>query len=73
MHQQISLFPLSQFLADFTPDCWETPSLVAQKMAALITKSDHRVMEPAAGTGQFAQYLSSGAFAMKSSPTDYST
>lgn len=68
MHQQISLFPLSKFLADFTPDCWETPSVVAQKMAALITKSSRRVMEPAAGTGQISQYLPTGSFCCEIKP-----
>ena len=68
MHEQISLFPLSKFQADFTPDCWETPSVVAQKMAALITRSDRRVMEPAAGTGQIAQYLPTGSFCCEIKP-----
>ena len=68
MHEQISLFPRSKFLADFTPDCWETPSLVAQKMAALITKSDRRVIKPAAGTGQIAQYLPTGSFCCEIKP-----
>ncbi len=60
--------PSTLLLADFTPDCWETPLLVAQKMAALITKSDHRVMEPAVGTGQIAQYLLSGSFCCEIKP-----
>lgn len=44
--QQISLFPLLDYEADFTPDYWETPC-------------DRTIMEPAAGTGQIAQFQAS--------------
>lgn len=66
--QQISLFPLLDYEADFTPDCWETPDDIAQKIAALVRSCDRTIMEPAAGTGQIAQYLPSGSFCCEIKP-----
>lgn len=68
MHHQISLFPLPSLEADFTSDDWETPDDVASSMAALILKSERRVLEPAAGTGQIAQFLPSGTFCCELKP-----
>lgn len=66
--QQISLFPLLDYEADFTPDCWETPDEIAQRIATLVLPSDRRIMEPAAGTGQIAQYLPDGSFCCEIKP-----
>lgn len=69
MHQhQMSLFDLPNYEADFTPDCWETPDLVAQKMAAKVLPSDRLIMESAAGTGQIAQFLPPGSFCCEIKP-----
>lgn len=58
MHQhQISLFELPNYETDFTPNCWETPDSVAQRITATINSSDCHIIEPAAGTGQIAQFL----------------
>lgn len=61
MHHQISLFPLQNLETDFTADDWETPDNVASSMAALVKTSDRRVLEPAAGSGQIAQFLPTGS------------
>jgi hypothetical protein len=68
MFQQTSLFPLPDYEPDFTPDCWETPDHIAQRMASLVLPSDRRIMEPAAGTGQIAQYLPPGSFCCEIKP-----
>lgn len=68
MYQQTSLFPLSEYEPDFTPDCWETPDDIAQKMAALVLERDRMIMEPAAGTGQIAQYLPPGSLCCEIKP-----
>lgn len=68
MNHQISLFPLKNLEADFTADDWETPDDVASSMAALILSSDRRVLEPAAGSGQIAQFLPAGTFCCEIKP-----
>ncbi len=68
MHHQISLFPLPELEADFTADDWETPNDIARAMAALVKTSDRRVLEPAAGSGQIAQFLPTGSFCCEIKP-----
>lgn len=68
MYQQTSLFERTYYEADFTRDCWETPDAIAQRMAALVLKSDRRIMEPAAGSGQIAQYLPPGSVCCEIKP-----
>lgn len=68
MYQQTSLFERTYYEADFTPDCWETPDEIAKRIAALVLPCDRLVMEPAAGTGQIAQYLPSGSFCCEIKP-----
>lgn len=34
--QQKSLFPLLDYEADFTPDCWKIPDEIAQRIAILV-------------------------------------
>lgn len=68
MHHQISLFPLQDIETDFSADDWETPDDIASSMAALIKTSDRRVLEPAAGSGQIAQFLPPGSRACEIKP-----
>ena len=69
MHQhQISLFELPNIDADFTPECWETPDHIAQKISTLVQRGDRLIMEPAAGSGQIAQYLPPGSFCCEIKP-----
>lgn len=68
MHHQISLFPLQNLETDFSADDWETPSDVASSMAALVKTSDRRVLEPAAGSGQIAQFLPPGSLCCEIKP-----
>jgi hypothetical protein len=68
MNHQISLFPLPGFEADFTPDDWETPDDIAQRMASLIQPDDRRILESAAGRGRLAKYLPSGSFCCEIKP-----
>lgn len=68
MYHQISLFPLQNLEADFTSDDWETPDDIASSMAALIKTSERLVLEPAAGSGQIAQYLPPLSFCCEIKP-----
>lgn len=68
MYQQFSLFELAEYEPDFTPDCWETPDDIAQRIAALVLSCDRRIMEPATGTGQIAQYLPTGSVCCEIKP-----
>ena len=68
MHHQISLFPLQDIETDFSADDWETPDDIASSMAALVKTSDHRVLEPSAGSGQIAQFLPIGTFCCEIKP-----
>ncbi len=77
MYRQISLFPLPDIETDFTLDDWETPDDVASSMAALVKTSDgrganrlrhRRVLEPAAGSGQIAQFLPTGSLCCEIKP-----
>lgn len=68
MNHQISLFPLQDIETDFSADDWETPDDIASSMAALVKTSDHRVLEPAAGSGQIAQFLPTGTFCCEIKP-----
>ena len=62
MNHQISLFPLPKFEADFTPDDWETPDDIAQRMASLIQPDERRILAAAAGSGRIAKHLPTGSF-----------
>lgn len=77
MHHQISLFPLQDIETDFSADDWETPDDVASSIAALVKTSDgreanrlrhRRVLEPAAGSGQIAQFLPTDSKACEIKP-----
>jgi hypothetical protein len=57
--QQLSL--IGEVAEDFTSDDWETPSHIAQMIAAHVLPTDRLIIEPAAGTGQIAQYLPEGS------------
>lgn len=56
--KQLDLFNTASVVSeDFTTDDYETPNHVARAMANLALPSDHRILEPFAGTGQIAKYL----------------
>lgn len=62
--QQLTLFPETQF--DWTTDDWQTPTDLAKKIAGLVTDSDRVILEPAAGSGQIAQFLPQGSWCVES-------
>lgn len=53
--KQLSLLPEPE--NNWTSDDWQTPDSVAIAMSKLINKSDRRILEPCAATGQIAKFL----------------
>lgn len=54
--KQLSLIEEEQALWTCSDD-WETPDRIARFMGSLVKSTDLQILEPAAGTGQIAQYL----------------
>lgn len=55
--QQLTLFDESAPTDEFTNDDYETPDHIAKAMCGLVLPSDHRILEPFAGTGQIAKFI----------------
>lgn len=55
MNAQLSL--IDESAVEWDSDSYETPDWLARKMADLVMKSDRRILEPAAGSGQIAKHL----------------
>jgi hypothetical protein len=53
--KQLSL--LSEDENNWTNDDWQTPEGIAIAMSRLVNKTDLRILEPCAGTGQIAKFL----------------
>lgn len=62
MNRQLALNFIEPFLSPEehweSGDDWETPNRAARAIANLLLPSDKQVLEPAAGTGQIAKFLS---------------
>lgn len=68
--KQLSLIEQKQALWTCSDD-WETPDRIARFMGSLVKPTDLQILEPAAGTGQIAQYLPAQTCCIEINPLRY--
>lgn len=74
---QQSLFPADDYLAEFTPDDWETPDWLAQEIAAHLVRpafgvnTQSCIVEVGAGNGAISRYLPKGTHCIEQRQSRY--